>query len=65
LRKIHETVVSLGINIDIREIDVPLTPTDILVGVGLAETKDGKVRLTAKGEELAIKAEKEFTATDE
>ena len=57
LRKIHEAVVGLGIDIDVRKIDVPLTPTDLLVGAGLAETKDGKIRLTPKGEKLATEEE--------
>jgi hypothetical protein len=60
LRKIHEAVVGLDIDIDIRKIDVPLSPSDILVDAGLAEAKDGKIRLSAKRKKLAEEREKEF-----
>ncbi len=61
LREIHKAAKELGIDVDIRRIDVPLTPSDLLASAGLVEIKDGKIRLTQKGERLAMEAEEELT----
>jgi len=53
LRRIHQIAVEQGISVELQEIDIPLTPAEIMAAAGLVTVQDGTVQLTAKGERLA------------
>lgn len=53
LQKIHKTAVEQGVSVELQEIDIPLTPTEIMVAAGLVTLQDGIVQLTAEGERAA------------
>jgi len=53
LRRIHQIAVEQGISVELQEIDIPLTPTEIMAAAGLVTLQDGMVQLTAEGERLA------------
>ena len=48
LRGIHKKAAELGVNVNLNRIDVPLTPSDLLVGAGLAEREDGRDQTNTK-----------------
>jgi len=60
LQKIHSLAQKQGIEIELTEIDVSLSMTEMMVAAGMVEVKNGMVNLTAKGEEAADSVAKEI-----
>ena len=62
LQAAHALAQKQGIEIELKEIDIPLTMTDFMVQEGMAERKDGNTILTEKGKQAADSLAKEIAA---
>lgn len=60
LRAIYRLAKRLKIEVELEEIDRPLTPSEAMLQAGLVESKGGKIHLTESGEALAAEFETEL-----
>lgn len=65
LRLFHAKAKELGVDIPIEQIDVPLTPTEMMVEAGMVSVVDGRVNLTSEGLAAAQEVQEQIDALKE
>ncbi|MFA5188095.1 MAG: hypothetical protein WC460_01890 [Patescibacteria group bacterium] len=63
LREIHKKAFECKIEVEEKEIDTPLTATEMMAAAGFIKVKDNKVSLTEKGEEAAESVAREIASS--